>query len=155
MNINEAIHIAEQEKNKFQAFEKVGEVLTLAAQAENTVVEKLREKVGLMVEIKRLLEKESSLKKKESAVDEAILATNIRFGKSTAAMQTDFDRRNSEAEQKHSDLLGKLSDVESKAKEEYGLRIKGLEKHEKDLQGRVDGLQKSLNSLLERAGRVA
>jgi chaperonin cofactor prefoldin len=154
MKIAEAVSVAQRCKNHFKAFEKLEEMLVLVAQAEQSVVERTREKEGLDLEIAVLHRKADGLKERVPELEKAVERASTDFGEKTTKMQSDFDNAGQLAKKQHTNLLSKFNELASVAKEEYNAKIKKLEDEAKDVQGRVNGLKKSLAGLLDQVKKV-
>lgn len=145
----EAISLAERYKNHFKAFEKIGEVLILAAQAEQTVTEKERAKAVLEKEILKLKTEVAGHNGKALQSAAGAKEAAERFAVETTQLQQGFDSARATAEQNQTAFLKNLERIGHKAADDHKVRVTKMEQEQRDIQARTDTLQASLDALLE------
>lgn len=154
ISFDEAANIARQLKGHYKAFVKLESVLQLAAGAEQRVTEKTRQGDKLVEDIKKLSVEKATLEASLPAAREAKEKAEGNLASRKDELEKEYGGARQTIKRAHTELLEELKKMEATAREEYGRKMVELEEMEKDLQGRVNSLQGSLDSLIKKAKDV-
>lgn len=158
ISLSEAVHIAGQDKNKYRAFEKLEEVLTVALQAEQTIRELTAKKKTMDAEMQadetdflkvkkeradKVLDLGKRIKTLEDDVAEKMTwkeDTINRISKEMKKRESIAFKRGEESDKKHAECMEVLKQKESKLE----LEISKLQKIFDGMVSKVDNVKQQI-----------
>lgn len=148
MELDEAAQIAQQGQKLFQAFAKIGELVTTASKADVIVAELTRKRNALKETIDSLsaqqTEKEQRIAQMQGQLEEGSRSINAKLAGAMANMQAEREK----AEAAHGVFMKSIQDTLAEAKADFEIQRTRMNVEISELSARRDALKTEVDRIL-------